>query len=479
METLLGMHETKSGSTFYSSTDAPWGNIGIKMKRGELDNSVGEDKYLDQLVPCDEYNFWWDNKECVEFKLGESRDIQHYYNHLCNHPNSYWWKDTDMSIPEGSMDKSNFLPSIFDKVPQTPFTLISQNQYSEIGWKYLIPKEVDDWLCNMQIEKYEKREGLKGDALQESFNFRPISEVFKSTKSKSLLIDRGSSNDSPILINYFEPKVARKLVCPRGGRNRPYERHKDENGVPIEYFGRVKCLGGQGGWYPLDYILTISTPISFKPHDGSGSRSNNVCYATHCFTITCDQMLKDLSYLQTECHKESIADDMMINIGCITGYERQGQQMSGRQWSLPWTISGLSRTIMNSLNYVHYSTLKEVRESSTINTMAQVRDSADLLNVVRGKVIRPEVNVSILPSIIYLNKPKNILSGNRTGTEVSGHERSGHWRTNWKTGKKDIWIPTHEVKGGYGEGKNRVAKLVRRSGKLVTPTQKDENKYAS
>ena len=58
----------------------------------------------------------------------------------------------------------------------------------------------------------KKREGLKGDALQESFNFRPISEVFKSTKSKSLLIDRGSSNDSPILINYFEPKVARKLV---------------------------------------------------------------------------------------------------------------------------------------------------------------------------------------------------------------------------------------------------------------------------
>ena len=29
------------------------------------------------------------------------------------------------------------------------------------------------------------------------------------------------------------------------------------------------------------------------------------------------------------------------------------------------------------------------------------------------------------------------------------------------------------------KGKNRVAKLVRRSGKLVTPTQKDENKYAS
>jgi hypothetical protein len=144
METLLGMHESKSGSTFHPSTDAPWGNIGIKMKRGGLDNSVGEDKYLDQLVPCDEYNFWWDNKECVQFKLGESRDIQHYYNHLCNHPNSYWWKDTDMSIPEGSMDKSNFLPSIFDKVPQTPFTLISQNQYSEIGWKYLIPKEVDD-----------------------------------------------------------------------------------------------------------------------------------------------------------------------------------------------------------------------------------------------------------------------------------------------------------------------------------------------
>ena len=446
-----------------AKTDAPWGKMDIRMKVPELgsnssqkwEKTEGDNFGVDELTPLSEFNFWWDNSLCHKEKLGAKKHINSYYNHVCTSTDNPWWE-----IPEApdEISAATFLPSVFDKVPQTPFAIISQNQYSEMGWKYIIPKQVDDWLRDKQIDKEEQRESLD-DGMPEDFNFRPISEIFKYTKSKSILIDRSSVDDPPILINYFDVETARKLV--KGGRSSA----ADKNGIPVDFFKRAKQLAGTNGYYPLDYILTISCPVSFKPKSGEG----RVIYSTQCFVITCDQMLKDLSYLQVECNKESIADDMNLNVGCVLGYEESGGTLHARQWAMPWTISGIARTIMNSLNYVHYSTLKEVRESSTMNSIAQVKSSEDLISLGTRRVVRPEVNVSILPAITYLNKPKVVRSGDKTGREVSGHERSGHWRTNWRTGQKDIWIEAHKVKGGTPEGQRKVAKLVTRKGKLVEP----------
>ncbi len=445
-------------SSLNSGVDAPWGKMDIRMKVPDHSSPKNEDEFgVDELTPLNEFNFWWDNRICYREKLGSKKHINSYYNHVCTSADNPWWDVPEM--PDWD-EASNLLPSVFDKVPQTPFAIISQNQYAQMGWKYIIPKEVDDWLRDKQIEKQEELESPEDDTSKD-FNFRPISEIFKYTKSKSILIDRTSVDDPPILINYFDTEIARKLV--KGGRSSVV----DKDGIPVDFFKRVKQLAGTNGYYPLDYILTISCPVSFEPKSGKGS----VIYSTQCFVITCDQMLKDLSYLQVECNKESISDDMNLNIGCVLGYEESAGHLHARQWAMPWTMSGIARTIMNSLNYVHYSTLREVRESSTISSIAQVKSSEDLIGLGTRKVVRPEVNVSILPAITYLNKPKVVRSDNKTGREVSGHERAGHWRTNWRTGKKDIWIEAHKVKGGTPEGQRKVAKLVTRKGKLVEPNK--------